>query len=702
MRRARLRGLDRRRLALWLTLFFLALALPTAVLVHQAYSRLKWETFHQYQVLAKELAARIGRNASRLIAAEGARPFEDYAFLTTAPEGPVRYGRRSPLSDFPVDSPIPGLIGYFQVDALGLLSTPLLPPPGTDPADFGIGGAELGERVAVRDRIQGILSENRLVGGDRVETAPGTSEPVRRPAPVGRESDRDLAGREEEALLEDSAAAEAAPSSAEQAGVQSAFDRLNEAPSLRARQKKQEALSQLGRVDELKLEQRFELRSGEPAAPTATYAAPGGQPAPARQAAVRSAEGSAPPKELGAAAPQPRRPRVTAFETEIDSFELSLLDSGHFVLFRRVWRDGRRYVQGALIERQRFLRGLTEEAFREAAVSRMSDLVVAWQGNVFAVLRGGGTRQYLSSAKELDGELLYQTSLSAPLDALELIFSVNRLPAGPGGLVITWVAAILALVLLGGFVLMYRLGLGQIELARQQQDFVSAVSHELKTPLTSIRMYGEMLREGWAPEEKRRAYYEYIHDEAERLSRLIANVLQLARMSRNELRVEPRPVAAGELMDGVRSKVSSQIERAGFELSVECGAEAARTLVEVDPDAFTQILINLVDNALKFSARADTRRVDIACRRLADGVQFSVRDYGPGVPRDQMKKIFRLFYRPGDELTRETVGTGIGLALVHQLAQAMGGEVDVLNARPGAELRARFPAAGPDAAGSAA
>jgi signal transduction histidine kinase len=249
---------------------------------------------------------------------------------------------------------------------------------------------------------------------------------------------------------------------------------------------------------------------------------------------------------------------------------------------------------------------------------------------------------------------------------------------------------------------MYRLGLGQIELARQQQDFVSAVSHELKTPLTSIRMYGEMLREGWAPEEKRRAYYEYIHDEAERLSRLIANVLQLARMSRNELRVEPRPVAAGELMDGVRSKVSSQIERAGFELSVECGAEAARTLVEVDPDAFTQILINLVDNALKFSARADTRRVDIACRRLADGVQFSVRDYGPGVPRDQMKKIFRLFYRPGDELTRETVGTGIGLALVHQLAQAMGGEVDVLNARPGAELRVRFPAAGPDAAGSAA
>ena len=138
-----------------------------------------------------------------------------------------------------------------------------------------------------------------------------------------------------------------------------------------------------------------------------------------------------------------------------------------------------------------------------------------------------------------------------------MIFSVTHLPEGPGGRLVAWVALILVLVLCGGFYLLYRLGAGQIDLARQQQDFVSAVSHELKTPLTSIRMYGEMLREGWAPEEKKKSYYEFIHDESERLSRLINNVLQLARMTRNEVRVDIKPVEVAELVDGIRSRVSS-------------------------------------------------------------------------------------------------------------------------------------------------
>jgi len=237
------------------------------------------------------------------------------------------------------------------------------------------------------------------------------------------------------------------------------------------------------------------------------------------------------------------------------------------------------------------------------------------------------------------------------------------------------------------------LGVGQIELARQQQDFVSAVSHELKTPLTSIRMYGEILREGWASDEKRKTYYDYIHDESERLSRLITNVLQLARMTRNDLRLDPRPISVSELIDGIRSKVSSQIERAGFELSLHCEGEAVQAVTQVDADAFMQIVINLVDNAIKFSANAQRRAIDIACRLEGRGtVVFGVRDYGPGVPRDQLDKIFRLFYRSENELTRETVGTGIGLALVQQLVLAMGGQVDVVNRQPGAEFRVSLPA----------
>ncbi len=191
--------------------------------------------------------------------------------------------------------------------------------------------------------------------------------------------------------------------------------------------------------------------------------------------------------------------RIRTFESEIDPFEFSLLDSGHFVLFRKVWRDGQRYIQGALIEQQPFVHGLIESMFLDTALSNMSDLLRRLPGRcLLGLQRAGGAGSICPVPRQLRGTLLYQTRLSAPLSDVELILSINRLPAGAGGRVISWLAAILLLVLCGGFYLMYRLGAGQIDLARQQQDFVSAVSHELKTPLTSIRMYGEILREGWA------------------------------------------------------------------------------------------------------------------------------------------------------------------------------------------------------------
>jgi signal transduction histidine kinase len=238
---------------------------------------------------------------------------------------------------------------------------------------------------------------------------------------------------------------------------------------------------------------------------------------------------------------------------------------------------------------------------------------------------------------------------------------------------------------------LYRMGLSQIGLARQQQDFVSAVSHELKSPLTSIRMYGEMLKEGWADEEKRQSYYEFIHDESERLSRLISNVLHLASITRNEPQFDLKPTNVGELMNSTESKISNQIERAGFELRCKTINDADKAIIRIDEDCFAQIIINLVDNAIKFSKNAENKVIEVSSKRSADNrIQFSVRDHGPGIPKDQMKKIFQLFYRSESELTRETIGTGIGLAIVHQLTLAMNGNVDLINAEPGAEFRVSF------------
>jgi signal transduction histidine kinase len=323
----------------------------------------------------------------------------------------------------------------------------------------------------------------------------------------------------------------------------------------------------------------------------------------------------------------------------------------------------------------------------------MSDLLVAWEDDLIASGSGDDSSRYTSGGLQSPTPLLYRSRLSSPLDGLELIYRIRHLPPGPGASVLAWVTAVIAVVFCGGFIALYRLGAGQIELARQQQDFVSAVSHELKTPLTSIRMYGEMLNEGWVEPDKRQQYYEYIHEESERLTRLISNVLQLASISRNQPKLDIKPVEVGRLMQDVEDRIADQVRHAGFELRVDRDPRCDVEQVDVDPDCFMQIVLNLVDNAIKFSARSDTRAIDLSSRPGPGGsIHFSVRDFGPGVPIDQMKKIFRLFYRPGNELTRETVGTGIGLAIVHELAHAMGGKVDVINRDPGAEFTLALPA----------
>ncbi len=679
----------KRRLKFWIAVFFLALAIPTAFLIRHAYSQLKWEAFHRHRVMAEELANRIDRRIAASIDIEQERSFGDYAFLTVSGDPTASFLQRSVLSDYPVETGSPGLIGYFQVDPDGRFSSPLLPREASSLRQYGVSDQEADRRRALQQRIFDVLDENRLVQKEEIDYRKDDSG-----SPVQRGRDDDGALRESWVSGESKDPEEAVLGETEEFASPSAFDRLNEPPG--DRQLSKQKARTLGRVEDLKLEPGYlpEPRSVsvKPQAPKRSQTG-AGRAVRKEQSALLEKKAAVADASNVPTAPLLADAVIRIFESKIDSLDFALLDSGHFVLFRNVWRDSERYVQGALIDPESFIGAVIEEEFRRTALAAASDLVVAYGGDVLAALTGQSSRGYLSRADELRGTLLFKTRLSTPLDDMELIFSITGLPVGPGGSIVFWVAVILVVVLSVGSYLMYRMGAAQIDLGRQQQDFISAVSHELKTPLTSIRMYGEMLQEGWADEDKKASYYKYISEESERLSRLISNVLQLTRLNRNDLRLELKRVGVSELMDSVRSKISSHVRSAGFDLNVNIEAAAGTAVIRVDPDAFVQIIINLVDNALKFSAAAVKKCVDIDCIRLRDGsVRFRVRDYGPGVPRDKMKKIFQLFYRSEDELTRDTIGTGIGLALVDQLAHAMGGRVDVVNKDPGAEFSMAFPA----------
>ena len=674
---------NKNRLRNILILFFLALTIPTAILINQAYSQLKWEAFHHYRLQAEELSKRIDLRYKELIKAESARPFTDYSFLNVSGNTSSGFLQRSPLSSYPIKSKFPGLIGYFQIDNKGQFSTPLLPP---DENNYGLSKIERRQRSISQSKIYTILSQNKLVDTQTTKTE---EESLLQESIAPKPAADTIANN---ATLQSIAPEKPATLSSETAKPQAAFDQLQKQSPYKSKINQDRYFKNRRRIEDLKLKKTYQEKSRSLKAKKAPRVE-----SKSRQV-IRRKESSVLPA-YPALQPENKMAKpgnslsINMFESEIDEFEFSLLESGHFVLYRKVWRNGLRYIQGLLINPEVFINDVIAKSFYETSVSSASNLSIAYQGNILSGLNSNNLRNSYSSRNNntLQGNLLLQSRLSAPLDKIELLFSISRLPAGPGATVITWLSIILLVILCGGFYILYILGLKQITLARQQQDFVSAVSHELKTPLTSIRMYGEILREGWTTDEKRQQYYDYIYDESERLSRLINNILQLARMTRNELQVDLTAHTIAELFDTIQSKIGSHVERAQFKLSLQCEDNIKSKSILVDLDYFSQIFINLVDNAIKFSNNAEQKQIDINCKVIKDNkVQFSIRDYGPGISKDQIKKIFQLFYRSENELTRETVGTGIGLSLVKQLSTAMQAKIDVVNTKPGTEFHIIF------------
>jgi signal transduction histidine kinase len=218
------------------------------------------------------------------------------------------------------------------------------------------------------------------------------------------------------------------------------------------------------------------------------------------------------------------------------------------------------------------------------------------------------------------------------------------------------------------------------ELAQLKSDFVSTVSHELKTPLTSIRMFAEMLEQGVAQGDaaKMARYHGVIVQESQRLGLLIANLLDYSQIERGTRRYTP----SRENLDKLARHAVTTFEtlrdpergkRNPIQLTVS--PEAMKTDVEVDHDVVVQALLNLLANAAKYGAADGAIEVDVAADELS--ARISVTDHGPGIPAHEQARIFREFYRSPEAYRSGVEGTGLGLALVKRHIEALGGSVDV-------------------------
>jgi signal transduction histidine kinase len=252
------------------------------------------------------------------------------------------------------------------------------------------------------------------------------------------------------------------------------------------------------------------------------------------------------------------------------------------------------------------------------------------------------------------------------------------------------IAGAVALIALGGWLVVAD-ARRQLALAQQKTDFVSNVSHELKTPLTSIRMFAELMHSRPQPAEKQGQYLRIITVEAERLTRLINNVLDFARIGRKQRRFEKRPIDLHEVISRVWESQGLHLREAGFATRWEAAPGPYPVLG--DDDALSQVLVNLLSNAEKYST--DRKEVELHTW-LDDGwVNVSVLDRGMGVPDGEERKIFEAFYRAHDSLNSGIQGSGLGLTLAHSVAREHGGEIRFEHrAGGGSRFTLRIPLAG--------
>lgn len=224
---------------------------------------------------------------------------------------------------------------------------------------------------------------------------------------------------------------------------------------------------------------------------------------------------------------------------------------------------------------------------------------------------------------------------------------------------------------------------------RTQAEFLTTVTHELKTPLASIRLLGEMLAEGRA-KGREDEYYRMLAGEAGRLSMLIENVLDLGRLERGERAYDLRPVDVGEVVTETLRLFAPVAAQAGLRVVWHDGS-GGPMLAHVDRGALVQALVSVLDNARKYGGKSAGSEADIevATSRRDGALAIDVEDHGTGVPADERERIFARFVRGRDHAHGAVPGVGIGLYLARTIARRLGGDL-VCTARASGEAGARF------------
>jgi len=378
-------------------------------------------------------------------------------------------------------------------------------------------------------------------------------------------------------------------------------------------------------------------------------------------------------------------PESELFKVEVDPMQSVFIDEDRIFMFRRIVIQNRIYRQGAVIAIRSLLNHLAESYFVGQPMAKFTSLQ-------FKIISNGKETEMLRTGVITRNSVfrLYKT-FPRPFSFLQAFLVCDDIPKSTGRLTLALMMGSAALVILMGLFAIYHSARTQVDLSERRSSFVSSVTHELKTPLTNIRMYIEMLEQGIArTPEREQDYFRILSSESTRLSSLINNVLEFSRLEKKKRFANLQEGTLEDVIHEVVEVMQEKVNQEGFMLKVE---QESANAFSYDREMMIQILINLIENSMKFGRDSEEKEILVRVKAAEKQMEISVSDTGPGIARNALKKVFDDFFRVDSELVRSTRGTGIGLALVKRFANAMGGTVRASNnVRAGSTITISLPA----------
>lgn len=627
------------RLKLFILIFLITTSLPLAFVIYQSYSGLKQEERAQLRFFSTTLFDQMEQDLAELVQAEELRAVDEYQYyLADSADQGRNQPQRSPLAE--PDSP-GYILGYLQNNPDGSMQTPLV-----------IDLDDVPEQN--RNLVSRLREANEIFNTKKFSIAQPQTTP------------KHLAPQE---TVRKKGKADFAERFLKQAEPERKSSYLG-----KKRQRVEEVSAE--QIQNVASEDKEGRQYGNAPAPGTVQRS---SPLAAKSDAADMA--AQPPQRLYDSLKNEQATEASAtkapdssthpFQVEVAPFQSVALGNDSVYMFRRIVINNQIYRQGFIILVEPLVRHLIDTHFTDQPLAEFTTLGFQRrdQGNIGDILKAGnGSTQT---------DFVTRRLFPPPFDFLSAGLTAHAIPSSPARRTLNMALGVLGAFMFLGLVAIYQSARSIVALSERRSQFVSSVTHELKTPLTNIRMYIEMLEQGIAPSaEKEQEYLAILGSESARLSGLINNVLELAKLEKKQRYFHLQEGRLDDVLSEVETLMAEKIRSEGFSLTVK---KSEIPPFAYDREVLIQILVNLIENSLKFGKEAPQREITITADTLDKGVRLAVSDTGPGIPRHALKKIFADFYRVDNALTRTTGGTGIGLALVKKFISALGGTVEAAN-----------------------